>query len=490
MRHACHSLLQIALIIISTSACQAQGTDETLQADGVDLIYTKMLQYHPAPFNRYSREDIQAAYEDLRSRADQLDEAELFIELSRFTGMVSDGHTYVWLDDESNTFSRSVSLRFWRFSDGVYVRAAAPEYTELVGAEVTEIGGVPIDEAWDRLIGSRPGENASSASRAAAVFMQIPEWLYVLDLSDSSETALYTVLTQNGEEINIELAAQDWDSLSEIWETSLGLNTPEGWVTSPSASSSLWLSRRETGFWKTVLEDGETLYVQVNQSQRSLDPQDRSRDDWGPFIDSIREDLRGARIQRLIIDLRHNRGGDTSMQQRIVHAVISDPEINRPGHVFVIAGRMTESASAAMVARFENETWALVAGEAPSSRPNFYNDPRPWYYRDVWHVPGTAINFRVARIVETWTGPGDSRAYSRPDIAPDFTYDDYAVGHDPVLDAVLALPTETAERFFHDNDGAFLDEPWLHIYRESQDPAWPEDPYAHLSEDLRVDRRQ
>lgn len=490
MRHARHSLLQIALILIGASAGQAQGSDGTLHAEGVDLIYTKMLQYHPAPFTRHSRDDIRAAYEDLRRRADQLDEAGLFIELSRLTGMLADGHSYVWLDDASDTFSRSVPLRFWRFSDGVYVRAAAPGHADLVGAEVTEIGGVPIGEAWDRLTRSRPGENASSASRAAAVFMQVPEWLHVLDLSDGSERARYTVRTQNGEERSVEMVARDRGSLSAIWEASLGLDTPEAWATSPSADSSLWLSRRETGFWKTVLDDGETLYVQVNRAQRSLDPDDRSRDDWGPFIDSIREDLRGDRIQRLIIDLRHNRGGDTSMQQRIVHAVVSDPEVNRPGHLFVVAGRMTESASAAMVARFENETWALVAGEAPSSRPNFYNDPRPWYHRDVWHVPGTAINFRVARIVETWTGPGDFRAYTRPDVAPEFTYADYASGDDPVLDAVLALPEETAERFFHDEDGSFLDEPWLHIYRESQEPAWPEDPYAHLSEDPRVDRRQ
>ena len=60
----------------------------------------------------------------------------------KLVAMVRDGHT--GLNPRQFVRGGVYPVRFYRFSDGMYVRAAAPAYADLVGSKVVRIGGVSV----------------------------------------------------------------------------------------------------------------------------------------------------------------------------------------------------------------------------------------------------------------------------------------------------------------------------------------------------------
>ena len=67
---------------------------------------------------------------EAKGRADHMTPAGLFVEVARLIGLLNDAHSWAAVDDDSRLFSRAVLLRFWKFEDGLYIRAAAPEFSD------------------------------------------------------------------------------------------------------------------------------------------------------------------------------------------------------------------------------------------------------------------------------------------------------------------------------------------------------------------------
>src|SRR5262249_14504635 len=133
-----------------------------------------------------------------------------------------------------------------------------------------------------------------------------------------------------------------------VWYSSLGFATPAGWSVPPHAFEPHWLRHRGEPWSYEYLRDARTVILQINAG--SIDPAGGSspkQDRYSAFLDEVFTFLDGHDIDRLVIDLRNNGGGDESMALPLVHHVIRSDRINRPGHLYVLTGRITESASVA-----------------------------------------------------------------------------------------------------------------------------------------------
>ena len=77
-------------------------------------------------------------------------------------------------------------------------------------------------------------------------------------------------------------------------------------------------------------------------------------------------------VERLVIDMRWNNGGNTFLGQTLLLGVIASEKINQPGRLFVIIGRRTYSAAQNMATYFERFTNATFVGEPTGSSPNSF----------------------------------------------------------------------------------------------------------------------
>ena len=142
-----------------------------------------------------------------------------------------------------------------------------------------------------------------------------------------------------------------------------------------------------------------------------------------------------AAVDRLVLDLRLNRGGDGTLNPPLLTSLIKAHRLDQPGKLFVIIGRGTFSAAQFLVNDLEQYTDAVFVGEPTGGKVNSYSDSRKIV------LPHSGLTVRVSTL--WWQEhPADRRQWKAPDIAAELTSTDYRSNVDPAYEAVLDYAPE------------------------------------------------
>jgi hypothetical protein len=186
----------------------------------------------------------------------------------------------------------------------------------------------------------------------------------------------------------------------------------------------LYLSDVTKPYWFRELPDAHALYVQFNQVMNE------STESLQSFAHRLETRLKEAPPRVLIVDVRHNNGGNAELLPPLV-AVLNSFEADRSGRkLVIITGRNTFSAAQIFISQVNSGTKAVFAGESSSSKPNFVGEENeiilPW---------SGAMGSISNRYHETI--PGDTRSSIEPTIKAELISRLYFVNRDPVLEEVL-----------------------------------------------------
>jgi hypothetical protein len=267
-------------------------------------------------------------------------EPEILVALARLVASVGNAHTSI----NALAGSPAYPVRFDEFSGGLYVVAAAGENRDAIGARLMAVGGEPVDTAMKRLVPLIPMETPLMEKLYAPALLR-NAWALGAAKTDFR-------LEKDGRQWTIVLEAMPEKSLPKL-ETAQ-FPTP------------LYLSDRASAYWFRFLGDSQTLYIQYNRCT-----EDRSR----TFAEFTREAMAVADqhpVERLVIDLRHNSGGDSAVIKPLIAALKARPKLRRPGRVFVLVSRHTFSSGFMAELELKHEFQASIAGESSSQRANSY----------------------------------------------------------------------------------------------------------------------
>jgi hypothetical protein len=135
-------------------------------------------------------------------------------------------------------------------------------------------------------------------------------------------------------------------------------------------------------------------------------------------------------IDKLVIDLRQNGGGDYYHGLRhLVHPIRDLPFINRKGHLFVLIGPGTFSAAMSNATHFRSQTQAILVGQPIGEKPNSYAEKREMTLPNSRLVASYSV-----RYYEFMKG-GENIV--RPDHEVETSWADFQAGFDPVLQWTL-----------------------------------------------------
>jgi hypothetical protein len=186
----------------------------------------------------------------------------------------------------------------------------------------------------------------------------------------------------------------------------------------------LYLKNVPQNFWFTPLGGDSVLYVQFNQVQDAPD------ETLAAFAGRLAATLTAGHPRTLIVDVRHNNGGNLGLLTPLVN-VLHDYDSSRPdARTYVLMGRNTFSAAQVFLGRMDRETNARFAGEPSSSRPNFVGEENP--VQLPWSGAIGSISNRYHETI-----PGDTREWIAPSIRYSPSARDYFANKDSLLDLVL-----------------------------------------------------
>jgi tetratricopeptide (TPR) repeat protein len=307
------------------------------------------------------------------------------------------------------------------------VRAADAAHADLVGARVLQIGSASADEACAAAGALVGRDNDMDVKFFAPLLLSMPEVLHALGLVADMEKASFTVETEGRSRVVGLSPVGPADLLPPDTDTS-GMRRG-GWIDARGDTDPLWLRDPKNKFWFESLPESRALYVQFNQVGNKDDETiEAFSKRLSAFIDS-------NAVDRVILDLRLNRGGNGSLNRPLIVALIRAARVDRPGGLFVLIGRSTWSAAQMLVNDLELYTDAVFVGEPTGGKINHYGDSRRIT------LPNSGITVRVSTL--WWQGDErDKRPWKAPDLAAEPTFADYRANRDPALAAAIAYTPE------------------------------------------------
>ena len=214
----------------------------------------------------------------------------------------------------------------------------------------------------------------------------------------------------------------------EVAELSARLPTLAPQPSRPSAPLSRQSEMRQGAFpWRQV-PGSRTAYVAFNHYLTG-----QSRSEFGDLTSAAFRAMDTAKIDRLVIDLRWNGGGDfTRGRQYVLDEIRKRDRWLKPGAFYVLIGRRTFSAAMVNTVDFKRAAGAILVGEPTGARPNSYSQT------GFFQLPTSGVQATVSICrYEAWPEDVPGVPPDRP-IPP--TWADYRDGRDAALEWVLSQP--------------------------------------------------
>jgi hypothetical protein len=415
-------LLQFSLAQEPTEKRANQpGIDAQKWAEDLAFFREQMPKLHGNLFHTMTAEQFNDGIDALEKRLPALDTNQVKVGVLRLVAMVHDGHTRVRQETLGN---HMMPVRLYFFADGLFVEAADRPYANLVGGRVKRIGVMSAEDVYTAVRELVPvdGDNEYRRKLLAPDLMVDPEVLQAIGATPSADAVALTA-DKDGHEITENLPAGPF----RPWNNHGWPKDPPGWVNASEHDKSLplWLQHTDRNYWHAYLDDEKTLYIQYNQvaDEPGAEP-------IAKYFPALLRDAERKQVDRVILDLRLNGGGNNYLNRPIWHALLKSERLNQKGKLWVIIGPKTFSAATSFVDDLELNTNATFAGEPTGETPNQWGDPVDL------KLPNSGIVVQVSTLWWQLEDPRDDRPYRKPDLPAPLTFADYANDIDPVMQAI------------------------------------------------------
>ena len=190
----------------------------------------------------------------------------------------------------------------------------------------------------------------------------------------------------------------------------------------------LYRKRPNALYWYEYLADSRSLYIQYN---RCRDDPKKSFKAFTRELLNFVDDLRTPDgIERVILDLRFNSGGDSGIVEPLLQGLKSRPKLSAKGRLYVLISRDTFSSGMMAAISFREDLHAILIGEACGSPPNEYGEVKTLV------LPNSKTKIRYTTKYFQLLQDSDPLTLE-PDIPIRRSIADFLSGQDQVLDTAL-----------------------------------------------------
>ena len=363
----------------------------------LDQLDSGVRSVHPNPFWRVGEEEWNAKLAAAREVMPTLGRHQAEMVLFELTALL-DGHSGIY---PSEIGYHMYALRLYHFTDG-YFLLDGPDPT-AIGGELVAINGVPVAEAAARVLPLIAHDNDKVFEVVVPMYLMIEEILEGTGIVDDPSQPAFDILRSDGTHAILNPGQLLWDPYVAAFD---GL--PVGL---PQAAQPLSQTRRNDPFWWTMVDD--VLYLQYNQVIRG-----EGADTLAALVDEVRARLAIGDVRRVVVDIRHNNGGDYQTYAPLKKLLL-DPIVDHPGGLYVIIGRQTFSAGVLLATELDVQATSVeFVGEPTGGSPNLYANVRPVY------LASSGIKVNVSSHFFDFASPNDPRPWIAPDIAVELSSTD------------------------------------------------------------------
>ncbi|MCA0132752.1 tetratricopeptide repeat protein [Winogradskyella alexanderae] len=420
-------LLWVFIALFYTQTRAQDVTDTKEWQEDLRFLQNTINNKYPFLFKKVTSETFNSEVEKFHDAIPNMEQHEILVGFERIVSLFKYGHTRVG-NREGVIDYHKLPVNLYHFKDGIYIEGVHKSHEAILGGKLLKIEGVPVEEALRRIKPAFPAENDQWFKAYGTGYLAQPEMLHAQGVTKKlKQTITYTVV-KDGNTFDYDLSS----FTPERGRTRYGYMKQEGeWLSSRNQEiTPLYLKHLDKIYYYEYLPEEKAVYVRHSQIQ------DDPSEDIPTFYAKLFDFIESNDVEKLIIDVRLNGGGNNYKNKPIVTGIIKSEKINKPGHLFVIIGRRTFSACQNLINELDNYTNVVFVGEPSGENINFYGDNRrvmlpnsklPVYLSFAWWQDKPQWEN------EDWTAPH----------APvEMTFTEYSTNQDPVLQKALDFETE------------------------------------------------
>lgn len=381
-------------------------TAEEWTAD-LEFMASQLPEKHKNLFFKLPEERFSAMVEALRLRIPGLSPEEIVVGFMKILAAVGDAHTDTYIRP-----SQALPLMIYWFDDGLFILNTTEKYRTALHGRITGLGGHPIEKVVETLKQIIPHENDAQVKNKLPSLLTRTDLLCGLGLIPDASGAELSFIDRKEVERTIKMEAA-------------AMSTQPAWLADLSRTEDAPLYRQRPGefYWHHFIEKTGSLYVKYNACRNIPERP------FSDFTKDVFEFLDNHQVRRLIIDLRHNGGGNSAIFSPFIQEIKKRKTLNQKGRLFVLIGRRTFSSAVLNALELQNQTEALFAGEPTGGKPNHFGEIK---YFQLPHsklpIQYSTKYFSIAR---------EDTTSLFPDIPVKVNFKDYLENIDPVLEAVI-----------------------------------------------------
>lgn len=376
-------------------------------------------------FVKTTKDIFDAEVETLYKDIPNLQEHEIIVGVSRLLSLFKYGHTYISFHQKPFEFSQ-LPFNLDHFNDGIYIQGAHKNYPEAVGAKVIAIEGKPISEVLKAIEPTVEAENSQFFKAYGINNIRYPEILHAQRITKTLQNNVTLTLEKNGKTFSQSFTALEKGKRVPTHRGYVHQN--ENWLDARDQSiTPLYLQELDKIYFSEYLAKEKVMYVRHSRIR------DEAEESTKDFYARVFNEIETNDVEKLVIDLRLNGGGNNYLNKDVIKEIIKCEKINKIGKLFVIIGKRTFSACQNLVNEIDNYTNVIFVGEPTAENINFWGDNRPVT------LPNSAIDISLSYLWWQDKPALENADWIAPSIPVTMSFNEYASNQDPVLQAALTF---------------------------------------------------
>jgi C-terminal processing protease CtpA/Prc len=369
--------------------------NDAMWREDIEQLKNELPRLHSDFFYTGNEDEFFARIEALRRDLDEMSTYDIVLEMARIVATARDAHTTVVLPQNYR-----LPFDCYPFAEGLYITATDEANQILIHGKILQIGEADTADVYKAVAEITPHENMQFVLACLPKSITCVDILYGLGIVEYVDSVDITVLDREGNTARIEITPVKYADYQPV---------------KPTVPHLPLYRQREDQFYWSALQDG-VFYINYNKC-RNMEAPEASVSE---FCDQLIEELSDNReVEKVVIDLRHNTGGNSELFKPFLQWLSANEALNQRGKLFVIVGRDTFSSASLNMFFLRYNTEAIFVGEPTGGKPNHFGEVK---YLDLKHS-GLYIRYstKYYHLIED-----DQQLSFVPDIQCPVSFEDYA----------------------------------------------------------------
>ena len=383
----------------------------------IDFLSKRAEEAHHSLYDHITKSEWLAEIASIKAEVDDSSDMQIRAALTKLIVRIGDGHSLLYPRFAGKDADQLLPLGFYKFSDGVFVTAAKPDYLDLRASKLLAIEGIAIDEVYERLA---PFISRDNPMNLLWVSTQSLSFGWMLEYAGIIDDPKHIEMTfeRDGKTFTREIHTSPFKG--EDYELCCRRLKDD-------RAKTFWMAGHDKPYQLEVDTEHKLFYLRYNQvvSQRELPLE--------AYLNAVVDEVSKQKPEAFVLDLRQNAGGNGTLNPMTIKHLLRIEALLPENRFFVLISRNTFSAAMMLSSLISQYTDAIFIGEPTGSSPNFTGE------NDIVMLPNTGL--MVSLSSRHWHGSmsEDQRHWLAPDVSVPLSSEAFFAGRDPVMEEVRLL---------------------------------------------------